>query len=67
MPLVATIRWSRDDREAGTMRRILRAIGAVGGALAIVLVVLAPAAPASARGGGKTFVGPVDDAFFVDL
>jgi hypothetical protein len=67
MALVATVRWWCDDREAGTMRRILRAVGAVGGALAVMLVVIAPAASAGGLSGLKTFVGPADDAFFVDL
>ena len=49
------------------MRRILRALAAVGGALAIMLVVIAPAASASGLSGIKTFVGPADDPFFVDL
>jgi hypothetical protein len=46
------------------MRSIL---GVIGVTLAAGLVMTAPAASATNRGGGKTFVGPADDAFFVDL
>jgi Domain of unknown function (DUF4331) len=46
------------------MRRIL---GVIGVALAAGLVMSASAASASTRGGGKSFVGPADDPFFVDL
>ena len=49
------------------MRRI---IGIIGATLAIVVVMATSTAPAGASplpGGSKTFVGPADDAFFVDL
>jgi hypothetical protein len=51
-------------------RKVLGAVAAAAAALAFGLPALAQ--PASAdisalRGGGKTFVGPADDAFFVDL
>jgi hypothetical protein len=46
------------------MRRILAVIGVT---LATGLVMTASPASATNRGGGKTFVGPADDAFFVDL
>jgi hypothetical protein len=46
------------------MRRIL---GVIGVTLAAGLVMTASAASATNRGGGKAFVGPADDAFFVDL
>jgi hypothetical protein len=51
--------------ETADMGRILAAI--IGAALAMTLVMSAPAASAGVPGGGKSFVGPVDDPFFVDL
>jgi hypothetical protein len=42
------------------MRKVLGTIG-------VILAIVAVTAPATASGGNMSFVGPVDDAFFVGL
>jgi hypothetical protein len=46
------------------VRRILRKIGVT---LAILAVMAVAVAPGTASAGGKTFIGPANDSFFIDL